>query len=348
MSTDESEKQRLRWGWIALAALVGGAAIGWGWWLSVRGGQPEYWPGVLANLGTSVLLAGFLFLLERRFVSETGKVVQEATSAAVANAARDAAAQTQAATASLVERLSELEHQLDVHRSQAAADQDERLSIGDEVSYEKVFEAITVAEEMGAIIARGVVVPASGSLDGPRLSFSRQRTPVSNDSRDLIDGQGSERYSILLGLETGDVWNSPAANWSPEDSPSEAFVRLDKEMIRQGFGPDAKVLEPAVALRNLSYALKSAVAARRSEDGAWLSGASLLEVLADGWALTERGLEVKGHGVVVDHRRWPPATGGFWNPDGVPPTRPSEFDPATWDVALEHGHSWFPLGRPPF
>jgi hypothetical protein len=59
---------RIRWGWFLGCIASGVVAIVVGWFLAAPAGRTNYLPGVLANVGTTLLLVGIVVLLERRIV----------------------------------------------------------------------------------------------------------------------------------------------------------------------------------------------------------------------------------------------------------------------------------------
>jgi hypothetical protein len=66
---------RIRWGWFAGCIVLGLAAIAIGWLVSPGLG---YLAGVLANVGTTLLLVGIVVLLERRIIDSAVHVVRRA------------------------------------------------------------------------------------------------------------------------------------------------------------------------------------------------------------------------------------------------------------------------------
>jgi len=66
---------RIRWGWFAGCIVLGLAAIVSGWLVSTNQG---YLAGVLANIGTTLLLVGVVVLLERRIIDSAVHVVRSA------------------------------------------------------------------------------------------------------------------------------------------------------------------------------------------------------------------------------------------------------------------------------
>jgi hypothetical protein len=59
---------RIRWGWFLGCIASGLVAIVVGWFVAAPASRTNYLPGVLANVGTTLLLLGIVVLLERRIV----------------------------------------------------------------------------------------------------------------------------------------------------------------------------------------------------------------------------------------------------------------------------------------
>lgn len=70
---------RIRWGWFFGCIVLGLVAIITGWFLVSPASRLGYVGGVLAGIGTTLLLVGIVVLLERRIVDTAVKVVQDAT-----------------------------------------------------------------------------------------------------------------------------------------------------------------------------------------------------------------------------------------------------------------------------
>lgn len=70
-----SDTPRVRWGWFLACIVLGAATILLGWSLASASG---YFAGVLANVGTTLLLVGFVLLLERRIIRTAVHAVQRA------------------------------------------------------------------------------------------------------------------------------------------------------------------------------------------------------------------------------------------------------------------------------
>ena len=68
---------RIRWGWFLGCIVLGLAAIAIGWLLTPSADRLGYVGGVLAGIGTTLLLVGIVVLLERRIVDTAVKVVRD-------------------------------------------------------------------------------------------------------------------------------------------------------------------------------------------------------------------------------------------------------------------------------
>lgn len=70
---------RIRWAWFLGCIVLGLTAIVVGWFLVSPAGRVGYVAGVLAGIGTTLLLVGIVVLLERRIVGTAVRVIQDAT-----------------------------------------------------------------------------------------------------------------------------------------------------------------------------------------------------------------------------------------------------------------------------
>ncbi|GAA1962321.1 hypothetical protein [Microbacterium deminutum] len=73
---------RIRWGWFVGCLLLGLAAILIGALVAPAAGQAGYVAGVMANVGTTLLLVGIVVLLERRIIDSAVRVVRNANAEA--------------------------------------------------------------------------------------------------------------------------------------------------------------------------------------------------------------------------------------------------------------------------
>jgi hypothetical protein len=76
-----SSRVRIRWGWITGCMVLGLVAIVTGMLLVAPADRTGYVASVVAGVGTTLLLVGFVVLLERRIIDTTARVVQRAVDA---------------------------------------------------------------------------------------------------------------------------------------------------------------------------------------------------------------------------------------------------------------------------
>lgn len=343
LKSEEAQSKRLNWKLIGLCAVVGVAAVVGAFALVANDEQalPAFWAGVLVNLGTTILLAGALFWLEQRFVRDTQTVVGEAKQ--VAGEAKQAVEEVKSQgesrkqeTERLNTRLDGLEARLTEQRDRQVQEEKSVLdALSEDASFEAISEALTSASDIGAISEQGVTVPAGPDLASPRVNFAPKQgwsDPFEGDDPDFIEV--SYRASDASGRYA-------AVNWLPDIGPEQAFADLNEEMVKQGLGFEARQVQVEVVFANLSASLVQAVTARRAEDSAWLStGCSLHEFIADGWAVTSKGLEVRGHGVVMESRHFSRVvTPGSRNSLPSMPTKPEWAEQGLWEFAVKRADS---------
>jgi len=76
--TSEPARLRIRWGWFVGCIVLGLAAIMIGWFVASATDGSAYLAGVLANVGTTLLLVGIVVLLERRIIASAVRLVRTA------------------------------------------------------------------------------------------------------------------------------------------------------------------------------------------------------------------------------------------------------------------------------
>ena len=83
--TPSVTRVRIRWGWFIGCIVLGLAAILLGAIVSPVTAQAGYVAGVMANIGTTLLLVGVVLLLERRIIDSAVRVVRNANEEANAS-----------------------------------------------------------------------------------------------------------------------------------------------------------------------------------------------------------------------------------------------------------------------
>ncbi|MFF1632608.1 hypothetical protein [Leifsonia sp. NPDC058248] len=76
--TPTPTRVRIRWGWFIACILLGLAAILVGWLVVPASAGRGYLAGVMANVGTTLLLVGIVVLLERRIIDSAARLVRTA------------------------------------------------------------------------------------------------------------------------------------------------------------------------------------------------------------------------------------------------------------------------------
>lgn len=76
--TPTPARVRIRWGWFVGCIVLGLTAITIGWLGTGAVSRPDYVGGVLANVGTTLLLVGIVVLLERRIIDGAVSLVRTA------------------------------------------------------------------------------------------------------------------------------------------------------------------------------------------------------------------------------------------------------------------------------
>lgn len=80
--TPPPDRFRIRWGWFVACLVLGLTAILAGGLVAPAAARDGYLAGVLANVGTTLLLVGIVVLLERRIIDNAVRVVRRANAQA--------------------------------------------------------------------------------------------------------------------------------------------------------------------------------------------------------------------------------------------------------------------------
>ncbi|RXZ72761.1 hypothetical protein [Agromyces albus] len=76
--TPTPSRFRIRWGWFVGCIVLGLAAVMIGGFVAPADARVGYLAGVLANVGTTLLLVGIVVLLERRIIDNAVRLVRTA------------------------------------------------------------------------------------------------------------------------------------------------------------------------------------------------------------------------------------------------------------------------------
>jgi len=338
------DQQRVRWGLVIAITLVGCVFVAAPFLLAAWDGKYGTIPGVasgtLTNIGTSIVLVGIVFFLERGFV----KRVTAAAAQSTVRLVEERTAELKTANEELATELADL--RAEFHRVVESESEEQTAAlrnVATDVSFDSVSKALEAANDFGALVGGVVTVPMKAPVDQPELvTFEwgyhklRGQDGMPNDqSVPAI----AVRYRPIR--NPGGGFGMPVVEvlWMPGEAPTKLLVKLRSEMIRLGFGAEAKEVDADV-LEHVGRALGDAVAGRRADDGAWVTG-QLSTWLAEGWAVTDAGLISRDHGSI--------ASADFPKTDVLSPSEP--FDPPTpegvseafWRFAVDcaqraHGH----------
>lgn len=295
----------------------------------------------LTNVGTSLLLAVAIFLLQRNFTRDVRGAIIETTKDEVAS-------QTQ----TLREETAQLRTQLeDLTRefSERTSDRDqEALAAATRaraaVTFDGIAELFELAADAGALWFGSVTIPAGSGLDAPRiqvqwadLSQVRRGGNVFDNYRDEMSP--SIHLSYQRPIDERGPWTPAETRWYPRQPLAEAWDALAEAMVAGGSGARARNLDPAIAITNLIDALEAAINGRRHVAGSWMTGA-LDEWVAAGWAITEFGLESRDHDS-IDAHEFPEHNAtvlrkglGEDRQLEFNPEPPEDVDPALWRKVL--------------
>jgi hypothetical protein len=314
-----------------------------------RWASPDYgkWEVIaattLTNIGTTLFLAAALFLLEPRFTKSV-------TSAVTETAKREVAAQTEdirQTTQALQQQVGDITKELAQRRQERA---DERTAavedVREGVSFDSVAALLERANSMRALRYGSVVLPTGADFDSPRVQvYWGERTGgrfgVGNIFADAEQGIALS-YEVPFAEQDGGY--SPALSvWLPSQRPAEALDNLVTAMQTAGYVVASEGIS-AQLFDHLANALEQAMAARADPARTWLRG-RLDEWIADGWAITDRGLESRD-GIRIDAADFPDARfaaapGGRKLPAKFEPEAPDDVDPELWKLAVERSRYKF-------
>lgn len=339
------DQQRVRWGRISLITLFGMALVSVPFYLADRdpayGDVPGLTSATLTNIGTSVVLVGIVFFLERGFVKRVTAAAAQSTARMVEE--RTAALQTK--NQELAIELSDLRAKFEGLAADESAQRIAPLrNVATDVSFDSVAEALETANDFGALQGGVVAVPLKSPVDEPELVTFDWRDHELRDPTGRRTGEYAPAIAVnyLATRSPGGGPGLPVVEvlWMPDEPPSRALLKLRNEMIRQGFGAEAKDVTPDV-LGHVGQALSDAVSGRTAEAGAWVRG-QLVEWLAHGWAVTDEGLISREHGMLA-RSDFPWDVGQPFPPKFEPPA-PDGVPEVFWRFAVERAHGAYGRG----
>ena len=235
-STTHVGKQRLRAG-----VLVGVVAIGTAvtltpfaltWWSddTAYGAWQIVLLTTLTNIGTALLLAVVIFVLQRHFTRDVRETIVGAAKDEVDTQTRDLREETAHLRTRLDDLTRQFEEQME-ERDQEAQDVVTRAR--DDVAFDTVAELFEVAADIGALWFGSVMIPGGEDLGAPRVRF--RWADLSNAWRggnvfDNYDEMVSPAIQMELERPAGvrGSWSPAETLWFPWQRPAEAGVLSPK------------------------------------------------------------------------------------------------------------------------
>ena len=342
VSEPHREKINLRWvigSWATGVALVVAAFVT-EYLFSWKGAAIE----TLVGVGTSLLLAGVLFFLQRRFVS-----VVEEVATRVAETAVDARVGEQVQR--MDARIDELGQRLNQAVEARSQRQDSAVQALDVPSYQSVANALAEANKLGAIADGLIRVQGSREWGELALDFSW--------TRQTADGRFSQPERTELKVRANVYADETARGgipvietiWTSTDSADDVGLDLRGQLERGGRWQSTSTLDWPMALKNLQKSLDMAIRSRRRDGSGLALGGALIELVGDEWALTDAGLECATRGFVLAQSEFPDLMYPRSQQDPPPPfhpQRPEWVDPKLWQDLLAEGRRFFPRHTGPY
>ena len=337
--------KRVNWRWVIGCGIAGALLIAAAFAL-------EHfcdWQGVsletMVSIGAAVLLAGVLFFLERRFLTEVGDVAT--TAARVAADAR-----IDERTQEVSSRLDQLDERTNELREERERRQDESVRGLDVPTAQSVANALAEANRIGAIADGHVTVQASRDLTEFGLEFS-----WGADAGDGRFGIPARAILMVRGRVYADERSGGSrpvieAEWRTDESTEQVGLRIREQLERRGRWLSDSTLDWPMALRNLKKSLDLAIRSRRRDGSPGLIQGALFELVGDDWAITDAGLECPSHdGYVFRESEFPERysmrTMREKKTEPWRPEPPVWVDAALWDELLERGRWHLPIYRGP-
>lgn len=291
----------------------------WGW--------AGVWPSILVNLGTTLVLAYALVVLERRF-TRTAK--REA--AAAVEETRDEFTEL---GRRLGTRIDELADQM----TSLAAAEDAGIANGlarlrNEPTYDHIVEMFETARNLNALDGSLVTVPTSPALSGPHLSFRWEPGEVRTRYNEIEFSGPRELHVTHDGYFSGRGSRRVVNElWSADKTPAEIGMAVRNAIISAGewIGEDA--FDWTHSLRMLATALELAILSRRKAEGAVHLRGALSEVLDHRFVMTTAGVEVLDGRLLISVEEIPfhvvltPAERAAWRPTSL---RPDDVSIKEW------------------
>ncbi|RJK94752.1 hypothetical protein [Vallicoccus soli] len=282
--------------WLGAITLVGAGLVVLG--ALTRG----YASSVFANLGTTVLLAIPLLLMERALERRLARATEQTDRAIDDLGGRVVDVQESLAEVSdrLREAADETARRVAEQRARDGADLvAPARAISDEPTYLSVMGAMEAAERARAIARHrnrgGLSVHVSLSCIDRGFSVTVTRRSNATHLAPVV------AHQLLLSVTPtgeGQARSSCTVWWEPDWSVQECFVEVDRSLRRE-LGAGAPSVPPDVVLEQLAWGLAVALRRRAALGAGARERWALRAVIAPGWLVTTEGLEHVERGIVA-------------------------------------------------
>lgn len=313
----------------AVESSVGFLGIDWPW---IEASEVAVVQSVLTNFGTGFILATVVLALEPR--------IKRAVKRTVRTVARE----------ELQESLADAVEQISREAKESVRRQDETIAAAaNRFDYETVFNLMSDALDSDALVDGQITVQGTDVLGEFVVTLACHEPPVNR--MEVQPEDLSRRLRIMVETTSGSAFTE---TWLPDEPFSQTVSRLHKGLNRvKAWGlnqdrPWKMAMERLISAIGLALRSQS-----RASDGILLKG-SLGEVIADGWYITDAGLECPGQDYCLPRSEFPvlgrPRTQGSLRQDSPSPKdeldeliqkRPEWADQAIWSYALKRCRARF-------
>jgi hypothetical protein len=264
--------------WLGVPAVIGLLVIAVGWavqgnTIDIHGAAHTFLPGLLANIGTALLLGVFFLLIQRSLSAQIRQV--DATTQSVEQQVRDVRQEV----ADTVSRLDDLTGET-AELLQATRDTDTAIAdaVEQTASFDAVAQLLRRGRELGAISSYG---PRVAMPHGERLRF-----------RQVYEDGDESRPMIWVAQESpSGVDREIRAIWSAGEGFPAVMVGLAEEMKKRNAYPGDSVFDSTGLLRRLIETVSLGIGSREHARGDMQNLGPIIEIINPEWALTEDGLE---------------------------------------------------------
>lgn len=286
------------------------------------------WPSILVNLGTTLILAFALLVLERRF-ARTAK--REA-----AFAVKETREEVSELSRSLGVRIDELADRMKgLAAAEDAAVADGLSRLQRQPSHAHITEVFETARAINALDGSLVTVPASTTLAGPHLCFRWEAGAV-RTGYNSIEYSGPRELRVTHDNYFQGRAMSKAVNvlWTADQDADKVGMSVRNAIIASGEWNGDELFDWQHTLRSLATALELAIQSRRrTKDAIYLRGV-LSEVLDHRFVMTTAGVESLDGRLIISadevpfHAQMTPKERSEWQPSS---SRPDDISASDWN-----------------